>query len=149
MGDPKLDKMNAMQHRLAMRGRSKSYPPANPKRAPEPATNAAALPQPANLPVAPGQNKSGGCFIATAAYGSAMADDVRYLRAFRDQYLLTNELGRRFVSYYYRWSPPLAEGLRSHENWRALVRLGLAPWALLSKWVVSADVLAAETSGAP
>ena len=52
MGDPKLDKMNAMQHRLAMRGRSKSYPPANPKRAPEPATNAAVPEPPVAAPAA-------------------------------------------------------------------------------------------------
>ena len=37
------------------------------------------------------------CFIATAAWGTPMQEDVRYLRAIRDEYLLTNSVGRKFV----------------------------------------------------
>ena len=36
---------------------------------------------------------SGGCFIATAAYGTPMAGDIEILRQFRDEYLLTNPVG--------------------------------------------------------
>jgi len=45
-------------------------------------------------PGAPGGSGGGGggCFIATAAYGTALATDINFLRYFRDHYLLTNGL---------------------------------------------------------
>lgn len=58
----------------------------------------------------------GGCFIATAAYGTPMATDKRDLRVFRDPYLLTNTLGRELAGLYYRYSPPLADYRRQHNN---------------------------------
>lgn len=89
-------------------------------------------------PAAPGvgaEEEAGGgssekdkpCFIATAAYGSSMADDVVMLRNFRDKYLLTNALGRAFVSIYYRVSPPMARFIARHENMRTATRVVLAP----------------------
>ena len=39
----------------------------------------------------------GGCFIATAAYGSPMAEEIQILRKFRDEYLLTNRMGQALV----------------------------------------------------
>jgi hypothetical protein len=86
------------------------------------------------------------CFIATAAYGSPMAPDVRYLRAFRDQFLLTNKFGRWFVEQYYRLSPPLADELRAHDGWRAVVRLALSPLVVLSKWLASDETFAKQTA---
>ncbi|MDX1489427.1 MAG: CFI-box-CTERM domain-containing protein, partial [Acidiferrobacterales bacterium] len=76
------------------------------------------------------------CFIATAAYGSAMAQEVTYLRAFRDQYLMSNHWGRAFVEQYYRFSPPLADYIRDRESVRALVRFALTPLVALSKELV-------------
>lgn len=90
-----------------------------------------------------------GCFIATAAYGSPMASEVRYLRAFRDQYLLKNALGRGFVRLYYRLSPPIADYLRAHDGLRTAVRFGLQPFALLSKWLVSEESYARQTADRP
>jgi len=52
--------------------------------------------------------EKGGCFIATAAYGSYDADSVRVLRRFRDQRMAENAVGRWMIQTYYRLSPPLA-----------------------------------------
>ena len=54
----------------------------------------------------------GGCFIATAAYGSPLAEEIDVLRNWRDDYLLQNGLGRVFVDAYYNFSPPVANHIR-------------------------------------
>jgi hypothetical protein len=77
--------------------------------------------------------ESGGCFIATAAYGSYLESHVNTLRSFRDQYLLTNPLGSRLVSIYYKVSPPMAEFIENHPQLKPIVRAGLMPAVVMSK----------------
>ena len=67
------------------------------------------------------------CFIATAAYGSKFSWPVALLRQFRNQYLLGNDMGRAFVAFYYRNSPPIAHYIAGSEGLRLLVRILLAP----------------------
>lgn len=87
-------------------------------------------------PVSASGGGGGGCFIATAAYGSALSNEVDVLQQFRDEYLLTGELGRAFVSAYYRYSPPLAHWIAKHPMMRKIVRISLYPIVKLSKWFV-------------
>jgi len=82
-----------------------------------------AAPSAAPLPSGGG----GGCFIATAAYGSLFEPHVKILREFRDVYLLPSKLGSKFVNFYYRHSPPIAEWIAGNSALRALVRIALAP----------------------
>ena len=64
------------------------------------------------------------CFIATAAYGTDTAKEIDILREFRDEVLLPNSLGVKFVSFYYRISPPIANFISRHEVLRTAVRVG-------------------------
>jgi len=68
---------------------------------------------------------SSGCFIATAAYGTDTAQQLDVLRAYRDQVLLKDPLGARFVSLYYKVSPPIANYIAEHPALRTVVREGL------------------------
>jgi len=77
--------------------------------------------------VSTSDSSGGGCFIATAAYGSILHPYVQDLRKYRDQYLLSNAIGRKFVELYYRYSPPLADYIAEHEWRRVVARVVLAP----------------------
>jgi N-acetylneuraminic acid mutarotase len=68
-----------------------------------------------------------GCFIATAAYGTPMAEEIQILREFRDEYLLTNPVGQVLVGFYYRVSPPMADFITEHPSLKPIVRALLAP----------------------
>ena len=75
------------------------------------------------------------CFIATAAYGTDTAPEIDILREFRDKVLLPSNLGARFVSFYYRTSPPIADFISQHEGLRATVRAGfIDPIVKLLAW---------------
>ncbi len=78
--------------------------------------------------VSSGEDGGGsGCFIATAAFGSPMETHVQILKDFRDIYLLNSRLGSKFVSAYYRYSPPVADVIARHGLLRVVVRIGLMP----------------------
>lgn len=96
-----------------------------------------------------------GCFIATAVYGSHLDSHVIALRMFRDEFLLTNAVGRKLVDLYYQYSPPIAAVISEHEPLRFVVQLVLTPivyavsFPLVPLAMLSALTLAALKSSKP
>ena len=77
----------------------------------------------------------GGCFIATAAYGTPTAEQIDVLREFRDVVLLESTAGSQFVALYYQLSPPVADFISGSSLLRTLVREFLVDPIV---WVVEA-----------
>ncbi len=67
------------------------------------------------------------CFVATAAYGSVMANDVGMLRHFRDAILRNSALGELAVESYYTFGPSVAGLIGESELLRTTARDALAP----------------------
>ena len=67
------------------------------------------------------------CFVATAAYGSLLANDVEMLRHFRDAFLQQTVLGELAVEAYYTFGPAAAGVIAESELLRATARDALAP----------------------
>jgi hypothetical protein len=80
---------------------------------------------------------AGGCFIATAAYGTPMAEEIQILREFRDEYLVPNPVGKALVDFYYQVSPPVAEFISEHPTLKPVVRAGLLPAVAMSTIAVN------------
>jgi len=80
------------------------------------------------------------CFIATAAYGTPMAEEIQILRKFRDEYLLTSLVGATLVELYYRVSPPIAQFITEHPSLKPIVRAGLLPAVAMSAVAVNTTV---------
>lgn len=78
-------------------------------------------------PLVPESGGGGGCFIATAAYGTPLAQEIDVLRRMRDAHLLDNAAGAAFVDTYYRLSPPIARRVASSPQAKAVVRAVLNP----------------------
>jgi len=77
------------------------------------------------LPLVVKAKTSSPCFIATAAYGTPLYEDIDVLRDFRDEHLMTHPIGRTFVKIYYATSPPIAAVIRENEGLRTIVRVGM------------------------
>jgi hypothetical protein len=82
------------------------------------------------------QGKKGGCFVATAVYGSYDAPSAIVLRKFRDAYLQNNRIGRWFVKAYNCYSPPLAAWLSTKPILKFIVRINLFYIVLFSRLIV-------------
>ena len=67
------------------------------------------------------------CFVATAAYGSLMANDVEMLRRFRDMLLRRSVLGELAVEAYYTFGPAVAGVVGESDLLRSTAREMLGP----------------------
>lgn len=67
------------------------------------------------------------CFVATAAYGSLLANQVTPLRQFRDSVLRRSVLGELFVETYYTVGPAFATVVEHSDPLREAARGGLGP----------------------
>jgi hypothetical protein len=77
----------------------------------------------------------GGCFIATAAYGSYLNPHVKILRHFRDEFLTPNSLGRKSVHLYYQYGPRIAKHIEKYGFLQFLSRQALLPLIGMSSLV--------------
>jgi hypothetical protein len=76
--------------------------------------------------------KKGGCFIATATYGSPLHPYVGTLRDFRDRFLMPSKFGRVLVNFYYMHSPFVAALITKHKALKVAVRINLLPLVAFS-----------------
>jgi peptide/nickel transport system substrate-binding protein len=80
---------------------------------------------------APAQPAGGGCLIATAAFGSELTPQVQFLRNFRDNHILSTASGSSFMNvfntWYYSFSPQVADYEREQPWLQQTVRVGIYP----------------------
>lgn len=76
--------------------------------------------KPQNIASPANTSQSGGCYIATAVYGSYDCPEVWTLRRFRDNSLAKNVLGRLFIRTYYSISPLLVKWFGNTEWFKML-----------------------------
>lgn len=74
------------------------------------------------------QDKSGGCYIATAVYGSYDCPEVWTLRRYRDDVLDNTWYGRLFIRTYYAISPTLVKWFGTTGWFRKLFFTPLNSW---------------------
>jgi hypothetical protein len=84
----------------------------------------------------------GGCFIATAAFGSCVAPHVKVLRDFRDQYLLTNAPEECLVRPCCKYGPIGAGYIEKNDWQKPIVRLLLMPLVGISYILVRTSLAA-------
>jgi hypothetical protein len=75
--------------------------------------------------------ESGGCLIATAAFGSELSPQVQFLREIRDNTVLQTESGTSFMvgfnQFYYSFSPTIADYERENSTFKEAVKITLTP----------------------
>ncbi|MES2964709.1 MAG: CFI-box-CTERM domain-containing protein [Bdellovibrionota bacterium] len=83
------------------------------------------------------------CFVATAAYGSPLENEVSTFRAFRDRFLSRTYLGKKFVIAYYHYGPKAAKFISANEMRRSIARAALAVPLAFSKFALREGGIAA------
>ena len=77
------------------------------------------------------EESGGGCLIATATFDSELAPQVQQLREIRDTKLLQTESGKSFLNlfntFYYSFSPQIADYERENPAFKELVKAGITP----------------------
>lgn len=68
-------------------------------------------------------NNSSACYIATVCYGNNMAPEVIRFREFRDNYLKSNYLGRKFIVFYYCNAERISRKLEKKPFTNKLIRI--------------------------
>ena len=84
------------------------------------------------IPVTPRpEENGGGCLIATAVYGTELAPQVQLLREIRDNTVLQTQSGSAFMdsfnSFYYSFSPSIADLERQNPVFREAVKMAVTP----------------------
>jgi len=76
-------------------------------------------------------NLGGGCLIATATFGTELAPQVQQLRELRDNTLLQTNSGSLFMSgfnsFYYTFSPTIADWERQSPIFKEVVKIAITP----------------------
>jgi hypothetical protein len=71
------------------------------------------------------------CIIATVTFGSEVTPEVQFLRGFRDQLVLSTRAGSAFMNvfntWYYSFSPQVANFIADHDTTRTPLRMALYP----------------------
>ena len=72
-----------------------------------------------------------GCLIATASFGSSMANEVQMLREIRDNQLLQTKSGYAFMSgfnaFYYSFAPTIAQWENDNPVFKEVVKTTITP----------------------
>lgn len=68
------------------------------------------------------RSNSGDCYIATMAYHDINHPKVQVFRMFRDNTLVNYEAGRRFISFYYAYSPSWVKVLKGKKRINYVIR---------------------------
>ena len=81
-----------------------------------------------------------GCCAMASAYDSNDDDNLNVIRQFRNEYLMTNPVGRGVAALYYNvLSPPVAGFINDHPSVKPVARAAWAP-------VVAISTLAVDTT---
>jgi len=72
-----------------------------------------------------------GCIIATSTFGSALAPEVQFLRAFREETVYSTFAGTSFMAvfnaFYYSWSPTVSAQIWQSKSLQAIGRVMISP----------------------